>query len=132
MEAAQELSIPFWTAAPPRAQRHVSVTFDFTDDKVDAIFAGNLYPLGSSMRDAGIGGDYGDADASGRREYFRVVSQRSIVEETGADEMETYVTSVVSNTLLRCVVRTAPPDDSQSAEFLERLKASPQLRFADP
>ena len=42
MEAAQGLSIPFWTAAPPRAQRHVSVTIYFTDDKVDAFFAGNL------------------------------------------------------------------------------------------
>ena len=39
------------------------------------------------------------------------------------------LTTVVSNTLLRCVVRTAPPEGSASEEFLVALRSESQLQF---
>ena len=115
----------FWVGAPIWSARHLTATLDFADNVLSIIFSGNLYPYRNSMREAGIGGDYGEPDEAGRREYFRELSSLNVADVRVQEQVRSALTSVIFNTLVRCDVRTAPMPDSAAFAFLTDLKGTP-------
>jgi len=125
----EQLPVQFFVAGPPWGDRHVNAILDFEDDALHLVFFGNIYPLRAKFDLAQIGGNHGEDTAAGRREYFRIPEVAAFSSEGARTRIQEALTTVVQNTLIRCVVRTPPSDDGDGDHFLKRLRALPQLRF---
>ena len=124
-----QVSVAFDAAGPPWGDRHITATLDFQDQALRVTFSGNLYPLRRSFDNAHIGGNYGEADGAGRREYFRLPEPAELENDAELDRIVEAMTSVVHHTLVRCMVRTPPEEEGRGQDMLERLRLLPQLRF---
>ena len=127
-DGGEQLPVQFFVAGPPWGDRHVNAILDFEDDALHLVFFGNIYPLRAKFDFAQIGGNHGEDTAAGRREYFRIPEVAALSSEGARTRIQEALTTVVQNTLIRCVVRTPPSDDGDD-HFLKRLRALPQLRF---
>ena len=128
-DPTHHISVAFHAAGPPWGDRHITATLDFLEQELHVTFSGNLYPLRRSFDQAHIGGNYGETDDSGRREYFRLPEPALLDDEAALARIEEAMTSVVKHTLVRCIVRTAPNAEGAGKELLLRLLGLPQLRF---
>ena len=93
------------------------------------IVSGNVCHLRRSFDVAHIGGNYGEPDEAGRREYFRLPESAQLDDKEARARIEQSMTNALQNTLVRCIVRTAPSDEGTGREVLERLQSVSQLRF---
>ena len=79
----------------------------------------------ASLDAAGIGGDYGPADADGHREYYRVLTPQDIESFDLADTFDT----LFSGSVVLCSLRATPPAESAGAAYVRSLKEHSHLSF---
>ena len=122
---SDDFRYPFNAAAPPFGRRLICCVLDIEDGKVSAVISGNTWPFRASLDAAGIGGDYGPADADGHREYYRVLTPQDIESFDLADTFDT----LFSGSVVLCSLRATPPAESAGAAYVRSLKEHSHLSF---
>lgn len=122
---SDEFSFCFYEAAPPFGRRLICCVIDIEGSNISALISGNTYPFRTALDDADIGGDYGPADESGIRQYYRVLPSQSM----DSFDLATLLATVFKDSLILCSVRTEIEPDTPAAAYVRSLKEKPHLSF---
>ena len=128
-EPSAQLPIPFTAGGPPAGARHLLATIDCEDSSAQLLLHGNTWPFRNTLNSRQIPGDYGEEDADGRREYYRVLTVADTNDQATIRVLTDALQAGVGNTIIRVDARTKPTADTPSATFMQELLTIKQLQF---
>ena len=94
---------------------------------IGAILTGQTYFFGDRLDTAGVPGNYGEPDASVKKEYFRILGSVDLTDEEQEKTLMMALTEVFLNNLMLIRVRGKAKDDTGVFNFLRRLEGLDQL-----
>ena len=130
-DPALKLPLGIFEAQPVTGKKIVQIHIQpESADTMSVLLTGTIWNFRSRLDAHGVAGAYYGADET--RKYIRLLKSIDVSEEAQQKRVTDMVTEVFKNLAIKVILDDAPEEESEVAEFVEKLHEISSLHFADP
>ena len=130
-DPALKLPLGIFEAQPVTGKKIVQMNLQPENaDTMSVLLTGAIWNFRSRLDAHGVAGAYYGADEN--RRYIRIMKSIDVSDEAQQQRVTDMVTDVFKNLAIKVIIDDAPEEESEVAEFVEKLREISSLHFADP